>query len=205
MAGILGLIGVSHFQKCYILFLKPFTSIKRIMNRRSILKTLGATAIASVALPSWANGWTKASLPKSTFFNSEEESLTALLVEAIIPETDTAGAKSLGVDKFIALMLQDCHSEEDQAAFKKGLKEIEEVAKETFNKSFADCTQAQKQHLIAGLGVYDDAEIRKFGGLLKYLTIRGFKHSEYYYTATGFEFAPGRYVGCVELKDGGQE
>jgi hypothetical protein len=175
------------------------------MNRRSILKTLGATAIASVALPTWANGWTKESLPKSTFFSTKEADLMGLLVGAIIPETDTPGAKSLGVDKFVALMLQDCHSVEDQAAFKKGLKEIEGVAKETFDKSFANCSEAQKQHLIDGLGVYDDAEIKRFGGLLKYLTIRGFKHSEFYYTATGFEFAPGRYVGCVELEKGGQE
>ncbi|SOE21903.1 Gluconate 2-dehydrogenase subunit 3 [Spirosomataceae bacterium TFI 002] len=175
------------------------------MNRRSILKTLGTTAIAAVALPTWAKGWTKEGLPSTNFFSVNEQSLTQLLVEAIIPETDTPGAASLGVDKFIALMLKDCHSQEDQTAFKKGLVEIESVAKETFDKPFANCSMAQKQHLIEGLAVYDDSELKKFGGLLKYLTIRGFKHSEYYYTATGFEFAPGKYVGCVELNEGGQE
>lgn len=170
------------------------------MKRRSILKSLGASAVAAVALPSWAHGWTQETLPKVSFFTKTEADVANTLVGAIIPEGETPGAASLGVDKFIEVMLKDCYGTKEQDAFKAGLKELEEAAMETFEKSFADCSSAQQQHLFEGLGVYDNADLRKFHGLVKYLTIRGYKHTEFYHNHTGFEFAPGRYIGCVELE-----
>src|SRR5690606_2431463 len=55
-------------------------------------------------------------------FTLDDEQLLAELVEAIIPKTDSPGAKELNLHLFVMKMLDDCTSPEDQNKFTEGLK-----------------------------------------------------------------------------------
>ena len=72
------------------------------MNRRQIVKGMAATMGGMLVLPTWASAWNTASLQgfKSSL-PGLEEALLAEIVETIIPETDTPGAKKLEVHRFV--------------------------------------------------------------------------------------------------------
>ena len=76
------------------------------MNRRQIVKGMAATVGGMLVLPAWASAWNSESLQGfQSNFVGLEEALLAEIVEAIIPETDTPGAKKLEVHRFIDKML----------------------------------------------------------------------------------------------------
>jgi Gluconate 2-dehydrogenase subunit 3 len=171
------------------------------MKRRDALSSFGLGLASIVSMPAWANKWQKDSPPSSGFLNFEEKNLLTELSETIIPTTDTPGAKSLGVPTFIELMLKDCYTTTDQKAFKKGLEKTDELAKNTFGKAFTDCNASQKLHILKGMQINDDADLKKFYNVLRGLTVRAYTSSEHYMVnVQKWEFAPARYIGCVDIK-----
>ena len=95
------------------------------MERRVVLKHLATIAGGLVALPAWANGWTKASvLPGHTYLSVTESELLATLVDTISPTTDTPGARALDVHLFVEKMVADCYEKPFQERFKKAIKII---------------------------------------------------------------------------------
>ncbi|WP_247235343.1 gluconate 2-dehydrogenase subunit 3 family protein [Telluribacter sp. SYSU D00476] len=170
------------------------------MERRAALKGL-ATAIGGlVVLPSWASNWNHTTLQPTDLLSAEETPLLASVVDTIIPKTDTPGAKELGVDRFIQLMIKDCYDSKAQETLKKGLATVEEDSKETFGKSFTACNAAQRIHILEGMGLSDDATSKGFFTMVKGLTIQGYMSSEYVMTnITKYEMIPARWNGCVPV------
>jgi hypothetical protein len=171
------------------------------MKRRELLTSLGIGFGGLISLPSWANNWTQEAIKSPNFLNAESKALLSEICNTIIPKTDTPGALEVGVPDYIELIVKDCLQTSEQESFKKGMLEIEEIAKETFGKSFVECNAKQKLHLLNGLDLNDDQDLKKYFSQLKWLTIRGYTSSEYYLVnVKNFEFAPARYFGCVDLK-----
>ncbi|WP_367913744.1 gluconate 2-dehydrogenase subunit 3 family protein [Leadbetterella sp. DM7] len=164
------------------------------MNRRQAI-SLGAAA--AVAIPAGLVWWNKSKIGDSTLFNENRQAILAAAVEAIIPETGTPGAKSLGVDLFVAKMLTDCYDPEAQTLFGDGLVELDKQSKKMFSKAFKLTTPAERLEVLKSFPEDD-----KFISLLKGLTVRGYNSSEYVMTnIRQFEFIPGRYIGCVNLNE----
>jgi hypothetical protein len=171
------------------------------MDRRSALQSLSLTLGGLITLPAWANGWTAENMPKQFFLNNYQEGILAEAVETIIPKTDTPGAKDVGVEKFVQVMIADCYEKTDQANFAKGLETVDSTAKTMFNKSFTAASPAERLQTLQAIEKSEDANTKKFFGTLRRLTIQGYTNSEYYMTnVSKFEFAPGRYLGCVDVK-----
>jgi hypothetical protein len=171
------------------------------MKRRDALSSFGLGLASMVSMPAWASNWQKSTLPSGGFLTIEEQNLLTELTETIIPSTDTPGAKSLGIPAFIELILKDCYKPADQNAFKKGIEKTDELAKNTFGKAFVDCNSSQKQHILKGMPINDDANLKKFYNVLRSLTVRAYTSSEHYMVnVQKWEFAPARYIGCVDLK-----
>lgn len=172
------------------------------MNRRQIVKGMAATVGGMLVLPAWASAWNSESLQGfQSNFVGLEEALLAEIVEAIIPETDTPGAKKLEVHRFIDKMLADCFDQKSRDIFSKGLKSVETMASQSYGKSYLTCTPKQKLEVITTMSKASDADDQGFVRLAKNLTIRGYLSSEYVMTKlTGYEMAPGRYYGCVPVK-----
>lgn len=162
------------------------------MNRRQAI-SLGAAA--AVAIPAGLIWWNKSALSKPTAWNENRQAILEAAVDAIIPETKTPGAKSLGVDRYVAKVVQDCLDAEKQALFSNSLVALDKAAKKQFSKAFKLLSASER---IAVLKAYPEED--GFTGMLKGLTVRGYNTSEYVMTnIQQFEFIPGRYIGCVDL------
>ncbi len=162
------------------------------MNRR---QALGLGAAAAIAIPAGLVWWNKSKLEGSSSLNENRKEILAAAVDAIIPETKTPGAKSLGVDLFVAKMIQDCYDYEKQQLFGDGLVGLDKAAKKQFSKAFKLLAPAERIQVLKSYPAEDE-----FIGLLRNLTIRGYNTSEYVMSnIQHYEFIPGRYLGCVNL------
>jgi hypothetical protein len=171
------------------------------MKRRDLLKNLALGSGAILVLPSWANGWSGASIQTSGFFNSAEASLLSSISGTFIPEGKTEpGAVGLEVDKFLDRLIADCYDEEDQAKVKAGLKMLNDSAKGTYKRDFIDCTSDQKESMLIGFSAPSDADKKWFYDTMRRETIRGYTSSEYVMVNHyKYEMAPGYYNGCVDV------
>lgn len=172
------------------------------MQRRAALKTFALSIGSTLVLPSWANAWSKESLPPSTtILSTSQEALLAEIVDAIIPKTDTPGAKDLNIDKFVTLMVADCYDAKAKDTFAKGILSVDAIARREFSKLFVEADAKQKLAVLNKMASGDNETDKGFIRLVKNLTIQGYLNSEYVMTNLRvYEFIPGRYHGCVPVK-----
>lgn len=162
------------------------------MNRR---QAIGIGAAAALAIPAGLVWWNKSKIGDSALFNENRKAILAAAVDAIIPEGKTPGAKSLGVDLFVAKIVQDCLDAEKQTLFGDGLVELDKASKKQFSKAFKLLSPTERIEVLKSYPTEDG-----FIDLLKNLTIRGYNTSEYVMSnIQHFEFIPGQYLGCVNL------
>jgi Gluconate 2-dehydrogenase subunit 3 len=127
----------------------------------------------------------------------------AELAETIIPKTDTPGAKDISAHLFALMMVDDCYKKEDQQKFLAGLKAFEAETKKQFNKSFTDCSQAERETLLTELDAKKagNADLEYFYGTTKRLTVQAYTTSKFYLTNIQvYKLVPGKYYGCVPIK-----
>ena len=171
------------------------------MHRRKSIQNIALLAGGLIALPTWAKAWSLDSLPMvGKLLNTAAENTLALIIETIIPESDTKGAKSLGVPAFVNTMLADCYEKKVVENVEKGLAMVEKLAIERYQQSFASLTTPQKEQLLLSLEKETDSNLKDFYSLIKNLTIQGYTSSEYVQTNfLKYEMAPGHYHGCVSI------
>jgi archaellum component FlaD/FlaE len=149
--------------------------------------------------------------------------------ETILPETSTPGAKAAKVGAFMAVMVKDCYTEDDQKVFKEGIGKLDEASSKKFSKKFMEITPAQRTELLTGLDKEakeyaakktkdTDAEKEKLKAdanykvkdipnhyftMMKQLTLLGYFTSEVGATkALRYLPVPGKYDGNFPYKKG---
>lgn len=133
------------------------------------------------------------------------------IAETIIPATNTPGAKAAETGGFMALMVKDCYTEENQQVFVKGLKDVNDKALANYKAEFITLKPAQKEELLNQL----DSEQKEFQKtkakeqpahyfrMMKELTLLGFFTSEIGGTKVlSYQEVPGRYDACIDYKSG---
>ena len=175
------------------------------MNRRTALKTCLVFTAGAALLPSCMQERSKSSLLlKNIKINGDQEQLMAELSEAIIPKTDTPGARDVGAHLFALMMVDECYKPGDRDKFVLGLKQFEDYTKKKFGKSFVEITQAQRNELVKEMESRKeekDNEAVSFYKTTRGLTIQCFTGSQYFLTKVRvYEMAPGRFHGCVPVK-----
>lgn len=158
------------------------------MNRRNAIKQLfivaGGIAIATSC--DFSSNATSIKL-NNVQLNKKDEDLIADLVEAIIPKTDSPGAKELNLHLFVMKMVDDCASPEDQKAFLDGLKKAKDLMGKPSNNIQTYFSNLPKEE-------------EKFYAILKRRTIQGYKNSEYVMkNKLVYELVPGRYNGAYKI------
>ena len=119
------------------------------MNRRDAIKRTGlllGTAVSASVItgvmqgcqPSYSLDW------QPLFLTEDQAILVGEIAETILPETETLGAKSLHLDEFIDLMLQEAFRPEEQDAFVSGLADLATQCQETQGKAFLDLTPDER-------------------------------------------------------------
>ena len=136
------------------------------------------------------------------------------LAETIIPATDTPGAKAAGVGAVIFTLVRDCTDKKTQNNFIEGLQDLIQKSKQVYGKPFGECTQAQREELLASFESAGQAgglisKVRKrltgdsFYTTLKKYTVLGYCSSKPGATeAMRYDYIPGKYVGSLPLQPG---
>lgn len=152
---------------------------------------------------------------KPEFLTTNQANTVAEITETILPKTQTPGAKELGVPQFVDKMLKDLLSEDEQKDFLAGLDTFDKACEEATGKSFAECTEKQRQDFL----LQQDKEAAKlppsvwgirlaapaptaFFRRLKELTLLGYFTSEKVgKTMLGYDPIPGHYIACMPLAE----
>ena len=181
------------------------------MKRRAALKKtaflLGGTTISAVSLTSL---WQRCSPQKSPewtpqFFSKQQFDTISSISEQIIPETETLGAKGVGVDRFIDLLLKDVYSKQEQVQFLEGLIEFEQQCQRDLGKNLYDCEMSQQEiflrkHQTEMLQLAEvSIEVEQpFFLKVKELTLWSFFTSEQGIKQNLlYRPVPGEYKGCI--------
>jgi hypothetical protein len=87
---------------------------------------------------STASDWTP------EFFTAEEAEQVAALAEAILPKTDTPGARDAQVERYIDMIAKNIFSEAEQARMKKGVAEMYNAYEKSGGKAFSNATAEEQ-------------------------------------------------------------
>ncbi len=155
-----------------------------------------------IALPAWADGWRKEELKfYSGSYTADEQVTLAAIVDTIIPAGNSIGALSVGVDKFLIRLIDNCYEKEVQDNVKTQLKALNESSEVIYKKPFHLGDQAQRQELLITCSNSENKAVKDFFNLMKSETIRGFNTSQQVMEDyTKYKVAPGHYHGCVNVK-----
>lgn len=182
------------------------------MDRRDLLKMImAATGTAFVGSSAFAYDLTTSTALNKTGFTTKDIALINEVGEAIIPKTDTPGAKDADVGSAIAVLVADCYSEDEQKLFKQGLVKVQKAAQSEYGKNLEQLSAPQRTALLSGLDTlakqYNAA--RQNGDLPHYFTLfkqlvifTFFTSKKGANEALRFVAIPGRYDGDYPYKKG---
>lgn len=128
------------------------------MNRRELLQmvatmtgmaVIGGEAFAMHAEASVKNASTVSHA--GLRFSARDINLLDEIAETIIPKTDTPGAKAAKVGRFMEVMVRDCYTSAQQAAFVDGLKNFPSLCLAQYQKSFFSINAKQRHEFLVSL------------------------------------------------------
>ena len=198
------------------------------MNRRDALRMLTAGAVLPVFTPELFAFYQQAH-PSGAYslrtLNPHLNDTVVAMIDQIIPETDTPGAKGARVNEFIDVILTEWATEEERRRFLDGLDGVDKQSNALFGKDFASSSPAQQLVLLRSMDeVADVARSRQmekkrppfwepegrdtqmqgdFFTVFKSMTLHG-----YYTSQIGFEqelklqIIPGAQHGCAAVGPG---
>jgi hypothetical protein len=145
-------------------------------------------------------------------FSADQIAFLDEVAETILPETSTPGAKAAAVGAFMALMVTDTYSDEDQAIFVAGLNALDDESRADHTSGFMEAAPAQRLALLERLDAeqFEHQAARGETGLprhyfhmMKQLTLLGYFTSEIGITiAQNYVETPGRFDPCVPYTAG---
>jgi glucoside 3-dehydrogenase (cytochrome c) hitch-hiker subunit len=181
------------------------------MDRRAALRLLGATAAAATAsdLEEFARALHRR-LGRGAplrVLDPHQNATVVALSDAILPATDTPGAKAALVNEFIDLLLAEWYGPEERDRLLAGLADVDTRARAAFGKDFLDGTPDEQSALLV---VLDDETARwnarpeatrgpqPFYRQLKWLTLFGYYTSEIgAVQEQHYSIIPGHYAPCA--------
>jgi len=99
---------------------------------------------------------------KSAAFTDDDKALLDEIGETILPATDIPGAKAVGIGAFMAMMVNDCYSDKEQAEFVAGMAKVNDACSAKYGKTFLASQPSERtallneihagQHLASSLG-----------------------------------------------------
>lgn len=184
-----------------------------LLNRREAIQRVSLLfgGVALVGHTGLADAQSAATAPSVPVLSSSDVALMGEVAETILPETSTPGAKAAGVGPFIALMVADAYSPDEQAIFSDGVRALERACTEAHGHSFMSATPEERLSLLEKLDreQYDYMEAREdnapvhYFRMIKELALLGYFTSEIGYTqAMRFAETPGRFEPCVPYAPG---
>jgi hypothetical protein len=174
------------------------------MDRRDLLKLIAlATGSALIGGDMLLSACARSPYKTTGRFSANDVALLDEIAETILPRTSTPGAKDAEVGPFMAMMVEDCYSDQDQDAFYAGLITLRDT------HSFGTMDAASRTSFLEQLDREAKDYQRPEGGaphyftLMKQLAMLGFFTSEVgMKQALRYLPIPGRYDGNYPYKPG---
>ncbi len=163
-------------------------------NRRAFLR--GASVLMGHAALGQVLTAFAAAPRKATYFDESEMSALAVLVDVILPATDSPAASAADTHYFIDLALPACGSPQAQQVFRAGLKAFAGIGRQSPEQRVA----LLKAQAAKDMALEYDASFFK---ILKDYALTGYFLSETGATqALAYERVPGGFWGDLPLKPG---
>ena len=182
------------------------------MNRREAIGRVGLILGGTIiGAEFFISGCKSTSKKVNELFDEDNVALFNEIGETILPATTTPGAKAANVGSFMALMVQDCYTPDDQKIFVNGIADLDDASKKKNVKKFMEADAKQRTELLTELDAEQKAYTKNkkpedpnhYFRMMKELTLLGFFTSEVGATkALRYIAVPGRYDGCVPYKKG---
>ncbi len=181
-----------------------------LMNRREALKSvvlmMGGTMVgANVILTGCAPEYSIEGLD----FTEKDIAFMDEIGEAIIPTTDTPGAKAAGIGTFMAMMVKETYNKEQQESFIEGLNNLHSGFKSETGEDFMKASVEERTAYLNGLNQKAKADFGEgnkapsYINMFKDLTVLGYFTSEIGATqALRYIETPGKYEPCIDYKKG---
>lgn len=175
------------------------------MERRLVIKQVLILAGGLVLLPSCLRDEGKSTLALKTIsITLVQEKLLGEIAEAILPRTDSPGAKELNLHLFVLKMVDDCLHPEQQQVFIQGLQAFSDWVRDRSGHSFEELSSSGKQQILTTMErdrKSDGSSASFFYATMKERTIDGYLNSQYVMTRLiVYELVPGRYNGYFPVK-----
>jgi glucoside 3-dehydrogenase (cytochrome c) hitch-hiker subunit len=153
--------------------------------------------------------------------NPHQNDTVVAMIDQIIPETDTPGAKGARVNEFIDVILTEWAFDDERLNFLAGLAGVDKQSNELFGKNFVDASPQQQITLLramdesvaaqrsrrrrAGNTVPEDRDKQlkgEFFNVFKGITVHGYYTSEIAFKQElKLEIIPGAQHGCMPLTE----
>ncbi len=165
------------------------------MRRRDALKRLAMASLGAATAPTWvttlshiAHAHAAGARPQAgatwepQVFTPHQNETVVTLTELIIPQTDTAGAKTAQVNVFIDTVLDDADAPEREE-FLRGLSWMDERSQALFGTNFIDSEANEQTALLTIASSEDNQSLPERTGVeffqaIKQLTVTGYYTSE---------------------------
>lgn len=168
------------------------------MNRRQAAKNIllvgaGATLLPYCSTENWPT-YENLGLENKAYHTVQA------LINQILPDDDERIKNMESRFDFVLKQLNDRYAPEDIEQFKSGLTLLDETANEAHQTSFYKLAPEEQLATILSLSEKQDDPAAFCIGTTKRLCVEHFTRSEYFMKEImDFEFAPGRYIGCVAV------
>lgn len=200
------------------------------MNRRDAIGRVALLMGGAVIGAEFFISGCKSGSPKvEELFVADNVAFLNEVADTILPTTSSPGAKAANVGHFMAVMVQDCYTPEDQKVFLEGIGKLDDAANKKFSNKFMSLTAPQRTELLIDLDKEQkeysskknkdaEADAAKHKGekdykapevsnhyftMMKQLTLLGYFTSEIGATkALRYIAVPGHYDGNVPYKKG---
>jgi len=182
------------------------------MNRRDaigrVALLLGGTVIGAEF---FLSGCKPAASKVEDLFDQDHVAYLNEVAETILPKTNTPGAKEAKVGEFMAIMVRDCYTPEDQKIFLDGLSKIDAATDKKFSVKFIGADVKQRTAILAEFdkeqAAYNKTKKKDdpnhFYSMIKQLTLLGYFTSELGCTkALRYLPVPGKFDGNYPYKKG---
>lgn len=188
------------------------------MERREAVKNMALALGYTLSAPALASLVTSCAYDPKIYWTPQQLSkhqaaTLESLADAILPETDTPGAKELGVPRFLDSLLGNVMSDEDTTKFKADLDDLMSNCESKFGQAFELCSAEQKKEFLDELEADNPFQYpriwgtqmlpspdKNFFGKLKDMVTWGYFSTELAgETLLAYDPIPGRYVPCMPI------
>ncbi len=173
------------------------------MKRRTALQSIIATSAGIVILPACNLFQEPLKVYANLPLDRTQRGMIEQISKAILPTNGIEGyATPESTLDFMLTMVNDSYQKEDIDKYVSGVTSFQAFLKEKYNTSFQQLHPEQLKEVLTTVSSSEEIPdaLKYFFDTTTQLTKRHFTSSEYYLTTfTDWEFAPGRYEGCVEI------